>query len=236
MSGGTPQYPQYPRYPSPVLYPRQPEPPRRPPLDKFAVAALILSLIPLGITWLIAIGLAIPAIVRTRRGQTTGGEFAITGLVLSLVFSVFGVLLLIAAPHLDFERKQSDWAYNGLAIGACFGDGSVSMYDIELYDDPEEIPCEEEHQYEVFAKHEVGGEFPGETRLMELADEICAEAFEPYVGETLEESALDYGFTHPSRATWRQGDRTVVCIVHAMDEPLITGSVRGGGGRTSLTT
>jgi len=122
--------------------------------------------------------------------------------------------------------------------------GSLDAFAIEIgdcYDDEVQIsgqvsdvpgvPCAEPHDNEVFATFELTeGGWPGDERVIELANDGCFDRFEPYVGATYEESVLMITTLTPSERSWSQvNDREVVCVAYHMDLDKLEGSVRGTG-------
>ena len=115
-----------------------------------------------------------------------------------------------------------------IRVGDCYDD-RISLSD-EVSDVPG-VPCNVAHDNEVFATFDVAsGEWPGEDRITELADEGCMERFEGYVGATYEESVLMITTLMPSEGSWNQGgDREVVCVAYHMELDKLTSSVRNSG-------
>lgn len=111
-----------------------------------------------------------------------------------------------------------------IQVGDCLG--SVGTGEITS---TEGVPCETEHEYEVFHAFDLTGtDFPGDDEVANLASEGCLEAFEPFVGIDYESSI--YGFNHlvPTQEGWDQvDDREVLCIINNFDGTLKTGSAEG---------
>ena len=81
--------------------------------------------------------------------------------------------------------------------------------------------------FEVFHVDEIeGNEFPGEDVVAATADEVCIEAFEPFVGISYADSLLGVVYYFPQELAWRAlGDRSIVCAVTDLTES--TGSLKG---------
>lgn len=89
------------------------------------------------------------------------------------------------------------------------------------------IPCEEEHDQEVFAVFEVpDGEFPGSEAFEEQVATECVAEFETFVGLTYDESVLEIRWLEPTEDSWAQGDRELVCTVLDPEGP-VTGTLEG---------
>ena len=121
--------------------------------------------------------------------------------------------------------------------GSLTGAGTVSVTDMRVGDcfnsgDDEEIsevdgvPCDEAHQYEVFAVQDRDGEtFPTDAEFDAIFESICVGTFETYVGTPYADSALYAGMITPSEGSWGDGDREYVCYLY---EPLDPTDLDGG--------
>lgn len=220
-------------------YPTYPfaRPPRERGPNPLAVAAFVLALIPLGVTWLVAIGLAIPAMRRARRAPAKGEGLAIAALVISIVMltltaMVVAIVLLarwadVVSPDRDEDGRVLESTVidmTELRDGDCFGVGEEYLFDDRNRYRFTVLPCDEAHRYEVFAQVEVSGDFPGESALEERATVACADRFGELAGEDYVETSLDYGYLHPSKGSWREGDRRILCVAFDLSENLVTGS------------
>lgn len=91
------------------------------------------------------------------------------------------------------------------------------------------IPCEEEHDQEVFAVFEVpegDGSFPGSEAFQTQVESDCIAEFATFVGMDYNESALDIQWLEPTEESWDQGDRELVCTVYDPAGP-VTGTLEG---------
>ena len=93
------------------------------------------------------------------------------------------------------------------------------------------VPCNEPHHAEVFGQQEQpAGPFPGPEGLFAKIDPYCADEFAAYVGLPVgEEARLVYSISHPDRAAWLTGERTVECLLEVYDGSLMTGSQKDQG-------
>ena len=113
-----------------------------------------------------------------------------------------------------------------LSVGDCFNDPS----NFEEVSSVETTQCSEPHDNEVYANLEVSnGSFPGIPAMQTTADEMCYEGFGEFVGTAWEESALDYGWLHPTEQSWDDGDRVVTCFLYDPELQKLTGSMRNSG-------
>ena len=89
------------------------------------------------------------------------------------------------------------------------------------------VPCDQEHAWEAFATAELtGDEFPGNNGVQNQAGQLCTEAFEPFIGVAAKESKFEMRVLAPTKDSWAQQDREVVCLVGSSAGKL-TGSLRG---------
>ena len=114
-----------------------------------------------------------------------------------------------------------------LAVGDCFDDGDMVLGELEVGDVPL-VVCSAPHDNEVYAVVTVDGEmFPGEEAIQSQADEVCFDAFDPFVGLDYESSALDFGWLIPTADSWEMGDRIVACFVYRYDLAKVSGTLEG---------
>jgi Septum formation len=115
-----------------------------------------------------------------------------------------------------------------LAVGDCFDDGELAVGELEEVEEVPVIECSEPHDNEVYAVVTVDEEvFPGEQAIQAQADEVCHDAFDPFVGLDYESSALDFGWLVPTAESWEMGDRVVACFVYRMDLEKVSGTLEG---------
>jgi hypothetical protein len=115
-----------------------------------------------------------------------------------------------------------------LAVGDCFDDGDLALGELEEVDEVPLVECSEPHDNEVYAIVAVEGEvFPGEQAIQTQADEVCLDAFDPFVGLDYQSSALDFGWLVPTADSWEMGDRVVACFVYRLDLEKVSGTLEG---------
>ena len=90
--------------------------------------------------------------------------------------------------------------------------------------------CSREHDAEVFAIASVeDGDFPGADALNRQAETACVSAFSEYVGSDYLESSLDATWMIPTKESWAQKDRSIVCLARPLDHSTLKSSVKGSG-------
>lgn len=93
-----------------------------------------------------------------------------------------------------------------------------------------EADCESAHQGEVYATVALDdGPFPGRSALIEAGQAACEAEYAAYTGEPLEiTTAAAFSELLPTRETWAEGDRLVVCVALGPEGGTLTGSIAGG--------
>ena len=138
---------------------------------------------------------------------------------------LLGLIMAIAAGCLA-EGNVFD-----LAEGDCYNydeDESEEVADVDL------VPCDEPHQYEVYAvlsfEEAPGVPFPGTTRVSDAAGNLCLEHFDEFVGLSYSDSLLDITTLFPTRDSWEDvDDREIICSLYDLEEFYMEGSMRGSG-------
>ena len=94
----------------------------------------------------------------------------------------------------------------------------------------ESTGCAREHDAEVFAVASApDGEFPGADALNRQAESECISAFDAYVGSDYLTSTLDATWMIPTKDSWAQNDRSIVCLARPLDHSKLTASVKDSG-------
>lgn len=208
--------------PEPYYAPGWTTTPRR-RLDALAVASFVTSVVGLGF---VGIGLGVAALVRIRRGRTTGRGLAVAGVAIGAVWTVAqlvvaGSLLtawLATRPlGVDVDGPQTVHATR-LVTGHCLGTlpehGRVSRVEV--------VACDGPHAAEVISQYRFPPDavWPGQA----AADARVARACEL----TDAEVAAGVGVVTwaPTEASWDDGDRTGLCVAHRGEG--LTGSLLDG--------
>lgn len=90
--------------------------------------------------------------------------------------------------------------------------------------------CTREHDAEVFALASApDGVFPGAEALNRQAETDCISAFDAYVGSDYLTSTLDATWMIPTKDSWAQNDRSIVCLARPLDHSKLTQSVKESG-------
>jgi hypothetical protein len=145
------------------------------------------------------------------------------------------VVLTTVAPIVETTTSIADpdtIPLDQLAVGNC-----VDIADAEA--DPVEVgtarlrSCDEPHGLEVYFLGSLNDDpdapYPGDEAILAGADQMCLDAFAPYVGSEYVDSSLEIAHLRPDENVWLLGDRVVRCAVQNRNlEPLTTG-VQGSG-------
>jgi hypothetical protein len=227
----------------PYAFPRPPERPLPPASRKMAGWSLALSLaICIPFACLVAIGLAVAVLVKSRDGRDHGRGMAIAALVISGVIVLANVVYVVVVLFIGVDGTDRDdegrvteaglVTLDRLRPGDCFSDDVLAEADVdeevEASTHVRVVPCEETHQFEVFHVLELpDGDYPGpqgvEARLVG-----CLDAYTDYVGRRWRpRSGLDVSYYYPTKTSWRFGDRRVVCSLYEVARSERTGSLRG---------
>lgn len=99
------------------------------------------------------------------------------------------------------------------------------------------VPCSQPHALEAYHVADVDepsdGKYPGEDAINQAAQDMCVDAFDPYVGTSFEESRFTVQWLTPSSGSWDADDREVICMLYdvnlAEGENPETGSAEGSG-------
>ncbi len=91
------------------------------------------------------------------------------------------------------------------------------------------VPCDQEHDAEVYATLRVPGDsYPGDAAIARRTDR-CLDLFTKFVGVPYDASSYEALFYYPTKTSWRLlSDRWIHCIVGDPDEK-VTGTLEGAG-------
>lgn len=169
------------------------------------------------------------AVATLRRG--TLATPIVAHMLLNAV-AIVPVFLGGAAPAPGQAAARPDLGVSELALGTCANEvpaGDTASADPVTWTT---VACDEPHHVEVFGAWTAGGPwepYPGDGALGLEADEGCAAEFEGYVGLEEVDSRLTYVVSVPSEASWRDGDRQVICVLIDLEGDDLVGSARGSG-------
>ncbi|MGR4881903.1 DUF4190 domain-containing protein [Streptomyces sp. LARHCF249] len=205
-------------------------------LNGFALASLLVGLLclpPLGIVF------GIVALVQIAKQRQRGKVLAIVGLAVSVVMT--GVMVFavdrVAAAVRDRMDSVSEFAdaegdlrdLDDLRAGDCF---NVPGGDL-LADRPltYKIDCAEPHHGEVTASKQLDlAGAPESAEADRLSEDECWKAQDAYAMDTWALPAYaEMFYFAPSRQSWRQGDRRLVCVIGTTEEER-RGSLRQDAG------
>lgn len=98
-----------------------------------------------------------------------------------------------------------------IRVGDCLDDasatGTVTTAPI--------VPCSTPHDSEAYKSVKMTGSvFPGPDAVTAQANEACAAAFPAFVGIAYDDSNLSISYYFPTKDSWANGDREILCTVY----------------------
>ncbi|MEU9186458.1 DUF4190 domain-containing protein [Streptomyces sp. NPDC048484] len=203
------------------------------PVNGLAISALVLGLL----CFLPLVGLVLGsfALAQIKRKGERGKGMAIAGMILSGIGSATLVLALVAGAASEFWKGFEGGARDTSEGGAAFSVNTGECFDTQggslegMAYDVDTVPCEDEHDGEVFANFEMEeGGYPGDDAVIEAADDKCYTLQYSYAMDSwaVPDDVDIYYFT-PTRDSWSLGDREISCLFGNVDEKgSLTGSLR----------
>jgi len=111
-----------------------------------------------------------------------------------------------------------------IRVGDCMLDSGTA--DTEVTETPT-VPCGEAHDLEAYHAQDIeADEFPGIEAAQTEAEQVCYDAFAPFVGISYEESVLGYNYYVPTQGSWDAGDREILCLI-GDPQGQVTGTLAG---------
>ncbi|KAA6214605.1 hypothetical protein CP973_36680 [Streptomyces albofaciens JCM 4342] len=110
-----------------------------------------------------------------------------------------------------------------LRAGDCVKDPDIRDTDKAWPGVSEVVPCETEHDGEVFYRGTLGktdGKYPGYEVFNAQVRSSCEKEFQKYIGIAYRESSLDYTYVAPDVEQWNQGDRNILCAAYQPNDTL----------------
>jgi|HigsolmetaAR201D_1030396.scaffolds.fasta_scaffold09027_2 hypothetical protein len=159
-------------------------------------------------------------------GQPEGKGRARAGWILGVIGILLFLVLIVGGGLAGWY--DSDRHVNDLEVGDCV---ELDVFDAELSRLPV-VDCAEPHEGEVVYAADLFGpdeDFPGREAMRARVRRACGDAFERYVGTHPGRSELDLYYAVPSRGSWDDGDRMVVCFAIRPDGGTLERSVRDSG-------
>ena len=197
------------------------------------------------VAFLVAVGLAIAVLVRSRDGRDHGRGLAIAALEVSALIILGNVayVVFVLVTGLDTTERDADGrvveggsvTVDRLQVGDCYDDPEFDASDGrdegpgEAATQVEVVPCSEPHEAEVAHILELTGEdYPGRAAI-DARSEDCFPTNRELARGVPFRRALGVYIIFPSTTTWRLGDRALLCIVTRTEGEPLTGSLAGAG-------
>jgi hypothetical protein len=139
------------------------------------------------------------------------------------------LVVVLAVGYFTAARRDADGAINTagtvsveeLRVGDCF-----NASDEEEIADVDGTPCDQPHDYEIFAvtSHD-GGSYPTDNEMDVIFETTCIPAFESYVGVPYADSVIYASMITPSEGSWSDGDREFMCYLYEPTDDTLTENV-----------
>jgi hypothetical protein len=228
-----------PPYGTPVNQPPTPPygtpgaPPTDPGTNGFAVAGLVCGILALCGVGLLSVIFGIIALVQIKKTGQKGRGMAIAGIAITGAWVAVGVVaaIVVVAIGVGAERDDDGIITDGGRMNITAlrpGDCIEELREGRAIDTVPAVPCSEPHIGEVYATFDLAdGDWPGEDIVFEEAELGCLDLLFDHSQTAFDDETVDIFYIHPTRTTWRTGDREVVCITYYLDGPR-TGSIQSG--------
>ncbi|MFG1850626.1 DUF4190 domain-containing protein [Actinomadura geliboluensis] len=231
--GPQPPYQPPPAPPGPPGPPGYGSPYRNDSTNGLAVAAFITGL--LGCLGVLGIILGAISLSQIGRNGGRGRGFAIAGIVLSSLWILGAVVVGVVAAASDSssdggsalprpsQSKTQTVDAQKMKVGDCINDAATATNPSDT--EPVEVesvkivPCTGPHDGEVAAVFRLTGSLmPPESELQQQASDGCKLRTRARINRDPAASRLANSFYYPTDESWRQGDRTVTCVIVAAND------------------
>jgi Domain of unknown function (DUF4190)/Septum formation len=224
---GQQQYgqPQYPAPPSLSSHPvpwgdpagAYASPAPKPGTNGFAIAALVLGIIPICFLGLV---FGIVALVQIGKSRQKGKGLAIAGLVLTGLWLVGLVTAGVVSGLNDAHRSDSgsitkagQLSTEDLRVGDCFN----GLDDVKIGDTVRTVtavPCDKLHEAEDYAHVKLeGSAYPGTTALQDQSTgRPCVDQLKVVAPSTFRARSVSIIWIYPQKLAWRLGNHHLECI------------------------
>jgi hypothetical protein len=159
----------------------------------------------------------------SRRSARIGRPAVLATLVVLLVLGAVacGDDGAPGAAQVPDARRRAD----GIEVGDCYDEPPDDRGQVTA------IACDQPHDNEAYAAFQLpDGDYPGDEAVLADASARCLERFGGFVGIGYDRSGYDVDALTPTRLTWDDGDRKVVCILFLVNGEPTTGSAQGSAG------
>jgi len=207
-----------PQYPPPVGAPLG-QPLGAPTTQRnwMGIVSLILGLLGGGLLGAIFGGLGISG---AKRGIATNRTMAVWGLVLNIAVPVLLFGGFVVAGLVSGSLSEDRISFDAVAVGECVQvPGGWNDDAAELSSDyVTRVPCDETHWGQVYYRGMLEGTvYPGDDESQFAAEDLC---YSDAAAAHLDPAYIDQAYVYyvlPTRASWGQNDRSVICFSSNLD-------------------
>ena len=105
-------------------------------------------------------------------------------------------------------------SFETLMDGECFNPYDNAFEDTTYSVQVELVDCDSPHRAEVYGNYFFSQtEFPGDDEVQSTADDQCSNQFADYVGNSYDNSSLDFWYYYPNQSGWDSGFGWTMCAL-----------------------
>jgi hypothetical protein len=217
-------------YGTPPPGPGWPAAPDQRPTNRLAIFSLVLGILTPcgGLPGLLSVVFGIVSLSQIKKKGERGtglavGGIAATGVWLVVIALVVAAVAFSPGPGRDGAGEitsEGRISTDELSIGDCIADLPEGTRILRVTG----VPCSEPHIAQVYAIFDLPAmAWPGEEEVFAQADDVCIDTLAAFPA-AFDDPTVEVMYLHPTRASWRLGDREVVCLAEYTGGPR-TGSL-----------
>jgi serine protease Do len=128
-------------------------------------------------------------------------------------------------------ESLGSFLFQSLWDGDCFNVSGASFEQTQYGVEVETVTCDTTHIGEIYGNYFFDGtDYPGESVVETAANDYCASQFPEYVGNTWENSSLDFWYYYPTESGWYDDGITwSMCALVDYGGGMLTGSAYQSG-------
>ncbi len=169
---------------------------------------------------LLGLGFGLAGMRAAKRGEATNRTMAMWGAILNVAVPAVVVGAFALASVFGDLADEDLVKGDQLTVGECIEEPRTNSSGELSSEYLTRVPCEELHWAQVYSRAAYSGsEYPGDDEMIAIADEIC---IKDAAVARIDPALPDWYYTAlmPTRESFAQADRTVICLVTDEDEEL----------------